>query len=136
MPHTDVIPTSASVASPGKGIRYIADWVYAYSGEIAVGSSGGEVTLLEDITGAGLIVGDYQFFYGTSATDEFIYRMYFNGIVGMSYMVTNLRESTPDVKIGVILPPLTEIKLTAQNLSTDNARLQSATLIGRVYGAE
>ena len=136
MTEADVIQPSASIASIGKSIRYIGDYVYAYSGEIAVPSSLGEVTLLEDMSGSGLIVGDYQFFYGTSATDEYIYKMYFNGLIGMSYMVTNLRESTPDVKIGVILPPFTQIKLTAQNLSTDNGRLQAATLIGRVYGAE
>jgi len=135
MAKAEGIPPTASVVSPGLSVNYVGDWVFAYSGEIAVGSSAGEVTLLEDVSGAGLIVGDYQFFYGTSATDEFIYKMYFNGLIGMSYMVTNLRESTPDVKIGVVLPPFTQIKLTAQNLSTDNARLQAATLIGRVYGA-
>jgi hypothetical protein len=135
MAEAEGIPPTASVASPGLSLNYVGDWVYAYSGEIAVASSGGEVTLLEDVSGAGIVVGDYQFFYGVSSTNEFIYRMYFNDVIGMSYMVTNLRESTPDVKIGVIMPPYTRIKLTAQNLSADTGRLQAATLIGRVYGA-
>jgi len=135
MAEAEGIPPTASVVSPGLSLNYVGDWVFAYSGEIAVQSSAGEVTLLEDISGSGLIMGDYQFFYGTSAVDEFIYKMYFNGVIGMSYMVTNFREATPDVKIGVILPPFTKIKLTAENLSTDNPRTQSATLIGRVYGA-
>lgn len=130
------VTPEASTVSIGKGIRYIGNYVYAYSGGLLVASSAGEVTLLEDVSGSGVIVGDYQFFYGVSSTNEFLYRMYFNGVVGMSYHVTNLRESTPDVKIGVIIPPLTKIKLTAENLTSDTGRLQSATLIGRVYGAE
>jgi hypothetical protein len=131
------IQPEASIASTGKSIRYIGTdpmHCYAYSGLIPVQSSQGEVTLLEDTSGSGFIVGDYQFFYAVSASNEFIYRMYFNGVIGMAYWVQNFRESTPDEKTGVIIPPFTKIKLTAENLSSDSGRNQAATLIGRVYG--
>ena len=54
MPETDVIPTSASVASTGKGIRYIGDRCYAYSGEQTISASSREA-VLDFTTGSNLI---------------------------------------------------------------------------------
>lgn len=132
----DPVQPNASVASVGKSLRYIADHCYAYSGLVPVASSQGEVTLLEDVSGSGFIVGNCQFFYGVSSTNEFLYRIYFNEVIGLAYHVHNFRDSTPDEKVGIIIPPRTKIKLTAENLSADTGRNQSASIIGRVYGAK
>ena len=55
MTDTDTIPVSASVASTGKGIRYIGDYAYAYSGNYEANT-----TVIEGIidftSGAGVIV--------------------------------------------------------------------------------
>ena len=58
MPETDVIPTSASVASTGPGIRYIGDHCYAMSGAItSTGSAtGADTSYLNFVTGTGYIV--------------------------------------------------------------------------------
>ena len=53
MPETDTIPVSASVASTGKGIRYVGTHAYAYSGSVGVDNN--ETTLLEFTTGTGYI---------------------------------------------------------------------------------
>ena len=111
---TVIVPVNASVVSTGKSIRYIGDHCYAYSGLISVASSQGEVTLLEDTSGSGFIVG--------------------NELIGMAYHVHNLRDSTPDETVPVLIPPFTRIKLTAENLTADTGRNQSASLVGRVYG--
>ena len=54
MTEADVIQPSASVASTGKGIRYIGEYAYAYSGSLAVGTGAFE-DLLEFTTGSGII---------------------------------------------------------------------------------
>ena len=54
MPETDTIPVSASVASTGKGIRYIGDYAYAYSGKIVINNE--TVDFLDFTSGAGYIV--------------------------------------------------------------------------------
>ena len=62
MPETDVIPTSASVASTGKGIRYIGDHAYAYSGAVVTGGGGSaDGTVLEFTTGSGYISGQLMY---------------------------------------------------------------------------
>ena len=58
MPETDTIPVSASIASTGKGIRYIGSHAYAYSGSVGVDNN--ETTLLEFTTGAGYITAIFQ----------------------------------------------------------------------------
>ena len=131
-----LVQPEASVVQTGLAIRYVGDHCYSYSGLIPVASSQGEVTLIEDMSGSGFIVGNCQFFYGVSSTNEFLYRIYFNDVVGIAYHVHNFRDSTPDEKVGVIIPPFTKIKLTAENLSADTGRNQSASLTGRVYGTE
>ena len=56
MPETDTIPVSASVASTGKGIRYIGNHAYAYSGVVAAGGTGAADTeVLNFTSGAGFI---------------------------------------------------------------------------------
>ena len=58
MTDTDTIPVSASVASTGKGIRYIGDYAYAYSGVLDLTSP---KTALDFTSGAGYIVGKFEF---------------------------------------------------------------------------
>ena len=58
MPETDTIPVSASIASTGKGIRYIGDYAYAYSGALVLETS--LIDFLNFTTGTGFIVGKVQ----------------------------------------------------------------------------
>ena len=59
MPETDTIPVSAGIASTGKGIRYIGDHCYAYSGTFQAATSA--ATMLSFTTGSGFIVGEFTF---------------------------------------------------------------------------
>ena len=79
MPDTDTIPVSASIASTGKGIRYIGDYAYAYSGALAAAGSPG-TDYLDFTTGAGLIIANVQWFYIAAATNDVNYRHYLNEI--------------------------------------------------------
>jgi len=133
MAEAEGIPPTASTASVGLDIRYIGQFCYAYSGEHDVALS--EVSLIDTISGAGIIRGSAQFAYGEPTGEDFRYRIYFNDIIIMNQVVSG----TTDTPIGpmfykLIIPPFTKVKMTAENLSSSNAREQTALLTGRVYG--
>ena len=133
MPETDTIPVSASVASTGKGIRYIGDHAYAYSGVISVTDS--EITLLEFTTGVGYLTAKLQINFLPATENNIEYLIYLNEIVVQGYHVKGGGLYTePDNPLFLLIPPLTSFKATAENKTTTTGRDHAATLIGKVYG--
>jgi len=140
MPHTDVIPTSASTASTGKGIRYIGNWAYAYSGlYISVTS---ENTELDFTTGSGIIVGTVQLNNpvdddNPSLANVSTANIKFNGI-----SIAIISGSSTDAGTNrsviqkVVIPPLTRVVITVVSNGNEADRYGSLILTGRVYGAE
>ena len=138
MPETDTIPVSASVASTGKGIRYIGDWAFAYSGLWT--SSTTESTELDFTTGSGIIVGTVQLnnpvdddnpgFANVSAAN-----IKFNGI-----SIAIISGSSTDAGTNrsviqqVIIPPFTRVVITVDSNGNEPDRFGSVLLTGRVYG--
>ena len=138
MPETDTIPVSASVASTGKGIRYIGDWAFAYSGLWT--SSTTESTELDFTTGSGIIVGTVQLnnpvdddnpgFANVSAAN-----IKFNGI-----SIAIISGSSTDAGTNrsviqqVIIPPFTRVVITVDSNGNEADRFGSVLLTGRVYG--
>jgi len=139
MPHTDVIPTSASIASTGLGIRYISNWTYAYSGTINVTAT--PINLLEFTTGSGLIVAKLKVMQSTAAAeaDDVLASLLFNGlyIFRMVLGKNAFQEFDPNsaTAVDIIIPPRTLVQVELDNLSGTDADM-SALLTGRVYGAE
>lgn len=130
------IQPEASIASTGKGIRYIGNWIYGYSGVIAVDNT--ETPLLEFVSGAGLIHAKVQPFYAEgSGGNSYFYQLYLNDIVVVGFAsdgaVNPFGYGTTDIR--VIIPPLTKVKFTAQNAASGDSNDQAVTLTGRVYGA-
>ena len=132
MTEADVIQPSASIASVGKGIRYIGDRCYAYSG--AITTTGSAVTMLSFTSGAGIIVATVQFFYQIAGGSNVKYSVKFNDIPIMEYTcdaaVAGSNASEPDNTSPIIIPPFTEV-LT----ECDGANDHYCILVGRVYGA-
>ena len=52
----------------GKGLNYIGDFAYAYSGAISIAQSSPEQTMLKFSTGSAIIVGTIQASQGSTAT--------------------------------------------------------------------
>jgi len=134
------IPPTASTASVGPGIRYVSKWAYAYSG--LIGATDVETSLLHFFTsGKGIIKATVQFMYAAVSNDPFKYRVYLNNLIVAQYGVTmsgdySQPESGPENdNILLIIPPLTEVKVTAENEGSSNARDQCAIMTGRVYDA-
>jgi len=136
MPETDTIPVSASIASPGLGIRYVSNWAYGYSGILSIDNI--ETTMLEFLSGSGVLVADIQPFYAQgSGGDNYFYQIYLNDIAILGFAadgaVNPFGYGTTDIKL--ILPPLTKFKFTAQNAVDSDSNNQAVTIVGRVYGA-
>ena len=135
MTEADVIQPSASIASTGKGIRYIGNWAYAYSGAVTVTNT--ETDLLNFTSGSGLIDATIQFNYAVNSGDDFQYKVYFNDVEVQGYIVANAGQYTsPDNRIKLVIPPFTLVRCTADNIEGSTGRLQIVSLTGRVYGAE
>jgi len=141
MPEPDVIPTSASVASTGLGIRYIGNHCYAFSG-IVTPVSGTDATVLDFITGSGYIIADLWWSWNYEmmgdATD-FGILLKLNDV-----LVIHVEQSTSgsggrvrmEVKRQqILLPPFTHFFLTGTTTTGSPGADLAMTLNGRVYGA-
>ena len=131
----EAVPSNASVASTGKGLRYIGkEWVYAYSG--AVDANNDETDLINSTSGAGVIVGEVNFNYLELATEDFTFTLYLNDMVIYAYTKDQTKDASPGNWFPkIIIPPLTKVKITAQNITDSTAREMAVALTGRVYDA-
>ena len=135
MTEADVIQPSASIASPGLGLRYIGAHCYAYSGVKT--ATNVETTYLEfDTNGASYIIAKIQFSYCHIATDDYVYRFYLNDQIVQQYAIGAGTTQNGDDTINLVIPPGTKVKLTAQNVTDTSDQQQIVSLVGRVYGAE
>lgn len=129
-------PTNYQFAGVGPGINYINDWVYGYSGIIAVDNT--ETPLLNTETGAGIIHAKVQpFFAAGSGGNNYLYRIYVNEEVIAAYAADGAVD--PALRGGntkIILPPFTRFKFTTQNVATSDNNDMAGIIIGRVYGVE
>ena len=143
MPHTDTIPVSASIASTGLGIRYIGSGefqhAYAYSGDVTVADT--ETTCLNFITGSGYWIAKWEMHYTDNGpspiitVDDMAFWLYLNNNIILILNASSSADAKqPDMEI--LIPPLTEVKVSAQNTTDASDHSVFATLVGRVYGAE
>ena len=124
----------ATFLGPNKGLSVVGNRVYAFSG--AIGVDGTEKDLLNFTTGDDLIPCTIQFNYVQAATEDFFYRVYFNNQLVQGYLTTHSTQYTsPDNLIPIIIPPLTSVKLTAQNVDDNNERTQLVSITGKVLDA-
>jgi len=134
MTHTDVIPTSASTASTGLGIRYIAQWAYSLSGRIPVDNS--TITLTSFTSGAGVIIAQWTPGYADESADNMQFRVKFNGIDIYQTTLDSRVTYSPYQYINLIIPPLTKVEVTCENKSGSSEVNVISNITGRVYGAE
>ena len=136
MPHTDVIPTSASIASTGLGIRYIGSpngHIYGYN-EAAVTQS--ETDIFSFTSGSGYIMGALQINYAADQSENALYKIYFNNVRIQSWVVPGGTQSpAPEQPLLLLIPPLTIVLVTGILLSGGSPRTHYGSLTGRVYGA-
>ena len=121
------------VAGTGKGIAYVGDYAYAYSGVVPVDNT--ETTMCLFQTPKALIVASTMFNYlGELGQELFAFRIYFNEVqVQGTIQGRRDYDSLFEGDIKLIIPPLTEVKLTGQNLTDTDSRDMIVSLTGKVY---
>jgi len=117
-----------NIASVGLTLNIIGRHCYAYSGVIGVTS---EVTLLEFRSPAAYIEAQLQEFNGSGSNDDIHFKMYMNDVLMYSSVLWNINRGHMWAKI--IIPPYTEIKVTAENIQSGTSRDISVILEGIVY---
>ena len=138
MTEADVQP-SASIASVGKGIRYIGNRAYAYSGEFGTAST--EFTVLDFTTGSGYILGEFTFNAAVRMALVDVgaicaFSLQFNDeVISKVKIDTNDKDMQSQGYQRVVIPPYTKV-LVSVNCSEDTASEKiTVTFTGRVYGA-
>jgi hypothetical protein len=120
-------------ASVGKTLNYLGQHAYAYSGIVSVDDN--ETTLLEFTSlKNGYLVGAYQPNYESLSGDDFKFLVYINDIVISSVQISASRDYTPYEEIEIIVPPLTTLKVTAQNETGSTATDILALFTARMFG--
>ena len=136
----EAVPSNASVASTGKGLRYIGkEHCYAFSGTIPARNT--EQTVLDFTTGSGFIVATLTMtapFKMTAASvpDGRIrgYQLDFNGQTVGQYKVDSQQEDMPTIiEAQILIPPFTAVVLTCIDNSEAVDYLGTANITGRIY---
>ena len=132
-----VVQPEASVVQTGTGIRYLGDWAYAYSGSIGVDDSSPGTTLLEFTSGSGIIVGFFNSIFGIegNTNDDYLWTVYLNNQKVIAIMASSARDLDAN-RIDIIIPPFSQVKVTAINASTSTTNQVGSNITGRVYGTE
>ena len=139
MTEADVIQPSASIASTGKGIRYIGQHCFAMMTPLAASTS--SETQLSFTVGAGYIVGRFTMNgsadpTSTDAGNITVWTVKFNGQAVAVLKTESATEDMPTTVYNeVIIPPFTLVEVTSQSNGNSPGRLISALFTGRVYGA-
>jgi len=133
------VQPNASVAATGLGIRYVGQYAYAMSGTTSVDQN--ETVLLQFTTGVGIIDADFGFWYATAVGggnigDDYLFRILFNDALILTQNMNASKEIYLPNYPKLIIPPLTFVTVSAQNSTDSSANAISATVTGRVYGAE
>ena len=139
MTEADVIQPSASIASPGLGLRYIGkDHCYAFSGTFVASTN--SQTMFDFTTGSGYIVATLTLTAPVNMAalgDGRLrgYQLDFNGQTVGLYKLESGNENMPTmIEAQILIPPFTAVVLTCID-NNNSDFLATANITGRVYGA-
>ena len=131
----EAVPSNASVASTGKGIRYVGNYAYGYSGTYAADAASHVV--LDFTTGAAIIVGMIKVNGALNPLSSSVAntngQIKLNGqTIGAGPMSTALDNPYYYFE-KVIIPPLTRVQVLINFHETDSNDVATALFTGRVY---
>jgi len=129
--------TSSQPVTTPNALNFTPDnkGVYAYSGLVAVTDS--ETNLVSGSTNSEYLQCKILFSYGadTVVSDDYIYRIRLNDIVIWQIRVPHVEAHYQQaVNINIIIPPFTDVRLTAENATDGSAHNQIVIMAGSAVG--
>jgi len=124
------IGSNATYTGNQLGLTIVGDYAYAYN-LLSVNNT--ETSLLKFATGKEILVGSVQFHYAADASDNYLYKVKFNGITIFSFLMGDADAHADPRPIPIVIPPLTEVDCTADNVSSSGSVNMACSLVGRVY---
>jgi len=125
----------ASQTITGPDLQYTQDNLHAsaYSGQVACDNN--PTTLIKFTSNNGYFVGSFMPFYasGTLQSRDYNWTIKFNGIIVINRVFSQSYGPAPEREIDILIPPLTDVLITAHNLTDTEAHDMAAKLVGRVY---
>jgi len=122
-----------NTASAGLNLNVIGNHLYGYSGKVAVDNN--EIDLINATSGSYYSRAQVLFSYAVDAStgDDCIYRIRMNGIIVWQHLADHaLAQYSFLQDIPIVIPPYTELRLTAENIQT-TPRNQCVVLAGKIY---
>ena len=128
----EAVPSNASVASTGKGIRYIGQHAYAYSGSHPA-TAAGHTAMLDFTSQSGYLIAKIAFGNTSVSGDHIEFEIKLNGVIVMAAIADAIGESFPLNDLRILIPPNTHVEITTINASGGADRAVFVSLSGRVY---
>jgi len=131
MVEAEGMPPTANVASPGLRLNYIGEHCYAMN---SLGVADSETTMLEFTTGEGYILATLQPGKISNTGDDIGWIVYFNEQVVYGFFTgdSSINE-VYQLPLNLLLPPFTNFKATAENVSDTSTDTITGMFVGRVY---
>jgi len=122
--------SNTQFTTAGLGVTYIKEWLYAYSGSIAVDNT--ETDLLNFNTGATFAVCSWEGGYNNTSNDDYSFVAYINGIL-VARFIHDLKVGNTSQPRKLLIPPNSLVRITGQNTANTNTNAIWSHIIGRVY---
>ena len=125
------VGVSNSFTGVAQALDLYGNFAAAYSGGVSVDNN--ETTLVEFTSGNFIFVGRWRGDYFENAGDDARWILYFNDGKIQSMTASRNYEAGRESPIDVVIPPYTQVKITAQNI-TDTSTLELMTsMVGAIY---
>jgi len=130
------IPYSGSnvVAGAGLDLNYVGNFVFGYSGIVTVQNS--PIALLESQTGGEIIVCKIGIFTPQASSNNGEIVVTLNGITVVAFETLNTTQDdylNGFAPIDLLIPPYSQLKITAVNTASSSSMDWCATLVGKLY---
>ena len=111
----------------------IGDRIYGMNQGASTGNQNVETTMFESDTGSYYTVAQFRFSINTSSGDDQQLKIYFNNIVIFAEYATGGTTESDMFPLELIIPPFTQVRMTAENKASSTPREIFTVITGRMY---
>ena len=128
-----ILGASNPPQEPVKGLNYIGNHIFGYSGQIAV--SNATTTLIETVMGSGYAVLELDFGTASVSSRDMLWEVLIDETKVYGYVSsgTNQAGQNPANRIKILVPGYAKFKITSENQTDTNTENQFVVITGRVY---